>query len=453
DFQAHDTYFIVGHLHYVLVGGTIFPIVAGTYYFFPMITGKKLSDRLGHIAFWLLLIGFNVTFLPMHWTGLTGMPRRVFTYTANAGFDLLNMVSTVGAFLLACGFLVIVWDIVRPKGKQPLADRNCWNAGTLEWLAEVPDEAWGIRSIPIIRSRYPLWDQPDFMRDVDEGRFFLPDAEEGLRETLVTSVIDARPMQCLRVPGPTFLTFWAAALTGGLFIFATYHWWWPAILSGLAALVTILIWLWTGTAHIPEKEQKDVGLGVTLPIYVSGPAAVGWWAMFITMLADVTAFIALVFGYFFYWTIHEDFPPESHPGPGAFWPGIGGVLLIVAWGLTLAAKRWNRADRAGAFYGAGAAATLLSLAGGSALVMGPIASGLDPTAHVYPAIVWVLVGWTALHAALGVIMHLYCMARRAAGRMTARHDADITNVTLYWHFLALTVLFTVGVIVGFPLVA
>ncbi|MEW4528330.1 cytochrome c oxidase subunit I [Maioricimonas sp. JC845] len=453
DFQAHDTYFVVGHLHYVLVGGTIFPIVAGAYYYFPLITGKKLSDRLGRIAFWLLLIGFNITFLPMHWTGLTGMPRRVFTYPANAGYDLLNMVSTVGAFLLAAGFVVVVWDIVRPKGNQPYSERNPWNAGTLEWLAEMPDRPWGIRSIPIIESRYPLWDQSDFARDVDEGRFYLPDAEEGLRETLVTSVIDARPMQCLRVPGPTFLTFWSAAFTGGMFIFATYHWWWPAILSGLAALATILRWLWTGTAWIPEKDEKDVGLGVTLPIYVSGPQAVGWWAMFITMLADMTAFIALVFGYFFYWTIHEDFPPEPYPGPGALWPSCGAVLLMSAWGLTVFAKRWNRDDRAGAFYAAATSAVVACLAGGAALVQGPLAAGLDPTTHVYPAIVWVLIGWTALHVALGILMLLYCMARRFAGKMTARHDADITNVTLYWHFLALTVVITVGVIVGFPLVA
>src|SRR5690606_37431922 len=119
-----------------------------------------------------------------------------------------------------------LWDVVRPKGKQPHAKRNVWNAGTLEWLAEIQDKSWGVRSIPEIDSRYPLWDQPNFMRDVDEGRFYLPDAEEGLRETLVTSVIDAVPVQCLRVPGPSFLPFWAAVFTGGFFVLATFHWWW-----------------------------------------------------------------------------------------------------------------------------------------------------------------------------------------------------------------------------------
>ncbi|WP_179954441.1 cytochrome c oxidase subunit I [Fuerstiella marisgermanici] len=453
DFQAHDTYFIVGHLHYVLIGGTIFPIVAGFYYFIPLITGKTLSDRVGKVVFWLMVIGFNVTFLPMHWTGLLGMPRRVYTYPADMGFETLNMISSVGAFVLGIGFAVFLWDVVRPRKSQPLCKRNPWNAGTLEWLAEVPDKPWGVRSIPQIDSRYPLWDQPDFVRDVDEGRFYLPDAEEGLRETLVTSEIDAVPQQVLRVPGPTFITMWAAIFTGGIFIFGTFHWWWSTIISGVLALATILIWLWTGTAIIPEKPQKDIGLGETVPTYVSGPKAVGWWAMFITMLGDMTAFIALVFGYFFYWTVHDDFPPDPLPGPGVFWPLLSACLLVAAWWLTVVARRWNSADRPHAFYGALIAGSLLTIAGMSALMAGPWFSELDPTTHVYPAIVWVLVLWTVTHLAVGTIMQWYCLARRAAGRMTSVYNADMMNVTLYWHFLVLTVVITVATIGGFPLLA
>lgn len=453
DFQAHDSYFVVGHLHYVLIGGTIFPIVSGIYYFFPLLNGKQLSNRLGRVAFWLMIVGFNVAFLPMHWTGLLGMPRRVFTYAADLGFDELNLISTVGAFVLAAGFLVVLWDILRPKGKQPLSARNPWNAGTLEWLAEMPDRAWGVRSIPEIDSRYPLWDQPNFMRDVDEGRFYLPDAQEELRETLVTSSVDATPVQCLRVPGPTFLTMYAAAFTGGAFIFSTYHWWTAAAISAVLALATIIIWLWTGSALIPEKEEKDVGLGLKLPLYISGVQAVGWWAMFITMVGDMTAFISLVFGYFFYWTIHEDFPPNDAVGPGSFWPLVGGALLVAAWILTVFSRRWNRKDRTRLFYAAIAMASLLGIAGSVGLVLGPWTTGMNPSEHVYPAIVWLLVGWTVVHVAVGIVMLGYCAARRAARRMTHRYDADIVNVTLYWHFIALTVFITVMVIAGFPLVA
>jgi cytochrome c oxidase subunit I+III len=453
DFQAHDTFFIVGHFHYVLIGGALFPIFAGCYYFFPLINGKALSERLGRLGFWLAFIGFNIAFLPMHITGLRGMPRRVFTYPAEIGLDGLNLTSTIGAFILAAGVGVIFWDLLRPKGTQPFSPRNPWNAGTLEWLQDMPGKPWGIRSIPEIDSRYPLWDQPNFERDVDEGRFYLPDAEERKRETIVTSVIDANPEACIRLPGPSFVPLYAALATGGFFVFGTYHQWMLALVSLVLAIGIIMYWLWTGTAIIPEKPEKDVGLGVTLPLYLSGPNSVSWWAMCITMLAVLTAFVCLVFAYFFFWTVHDDFPPDSSAGPGVFWPAAGGLLMVIAWALTLASRRFNAADRPPAFYGALAGATIAAGLGAASLIAGPLLSEMDPKAHVYPAIVWLLLIWSAGHAVLGILMNGYCVARRIAGRMTARYDADIANAGLYWHFAALTTLVTVGVVAGFPLVA
>ncbi|MBB3104235.1 cytochrome c oxidase subunit I [Azomonas macrocytogenes] len=453
DFQAHDSYFIVAHLHYVLIGGMLFPVAAGIYYFYPMVVGKQLSERLGRIVFWVMFIGFNIAFLPMHFTGLLGMPRRVYTYAAGIGFDTLNLVSSIGAFIFASGLALLFYDTLRPRRNQPYSPRNPWNAGTLEWLGEMPAKSWGVRSIPLIKSRYPLWDQPNLMRDVDEGRCYLPDAEEGKRETLITSTIDARPAQCLRVPNSTFKSFWAAVFTGGLFIFATYAWYTVALISAALAFVTILIWLWTDTAVIPEKPNKDIGLGVSVPLYASGSASVGWWAMFITMVADMTAFASLVFGYFFFWTVHTDFPPNPAPGPGLFWPVLSAALVLAAWGLTLLARRYNRQDRAHGFYLALTLAILFTLGGTLALLAGPYLSDLEPTSNVYPATVWVLVVWGTLHLALGLVMQVYCLARRLAGRMTAEHDIDMQNVGLYWHFLAITVAVTAAVIGGFPEVA
>ena len=451
DLQAHDSFFVVAHLHYVLIGGAVFPIIAGCYYFFPLINGKKLSDRLGRIAFWFLFVGFNVTFMPMHFTGLRGMPRRVFTYPEGLGFDTLNLVSTIGAFILGVGVAIVAWDIIRPKRKEPIVPRNPWNAGTLEWLPTMPPENWGVRSIPEIDSRYPLWDQPNFVRDVDQGRFYMPDAEEGKRETIVTTAIDARPVQCLRLPGPSFIPALAAITLGGFFILGTFYLWTPALISGVVGIGMLWWWLWGETAVIPEKPEKDIGLGVSLPLYKSGRDSVGWWAMLITMLAVFTAFVSLVFAYFFYWTIHEDFPPQSARGPGAFWPGVAAVLLLISWALTLLGRRMNRADNAVAFHAAMILGILHALAGGAAILAGPWFTGLDPSTHVYPAIVWLLALWTALHAAVGALMQVYCIARRIAGRMTARHDIDIHNVALFWHFVALTTVVTVAVSAGFPL--
>jgi cytochrome c oxidase subunit I+III len=298
-----------------------------------------------------------------------------------------------------------------------------------------------------------LWDQKDFMRDVDEGRFYLADAEEGERETLVTSSIDAEPEQCLRVPGPSFLPMIAAVFTGGAFIFPTFHMFAAGLVSAALALCVILVWLWTGTAMIPEKREKDVGLGVRLPLYASGPRSVGWWAMFITMLGDMTAFLSLVFGYLFFWTVHPDFPPEPSPGPGALWPLLGLALLLGAWALTLAARVWNGRGDVAAMRAALVAAAALAGLGGAALLAGPWLAGLDPTLDIYPAVVWILVIWAALHVGAGLIMQLYCLARSLARRLTPEHDIDIRNVALFWHFVAATALTTVAVVALFPMVA
>ncbi|MEZ4421956.1 MAG: cytochrome c oxidase subunit I [Gemmatimonadota bacterium] len=453
DLQAHDTYFVVSHLHYVMIGGTIFPIVAGIHYFFPLLTGKRLRDRPGRLSFWVMFIGFNITFLPMHLSGLRGMPRRVFTYPADLGLDTLNLISSVGAFVLAAGFLPLLWDIVWTLRKGKTSERNPWGAGTLEWLTEMPGQPWGTRSLPEIDSRYPLWDQPDLMRHVDEGRFYLPDAQELKREALVTSPIDAIPQQCLRVSGPSFLPMLSAFATGGGFIFATFHWWWAAAASAGAAVVLLLAWVWTGTAQIPEKDDKDVGLGVVLPTYVSGPESVGWWGVLITMLGDITAFGSLIFGYFFYWTVHPDFLRRAASAPLTTGLLIGGGALLASWLLTLFARRLNGRPRGTAFYQVLSGGLACTLLGGSALVLTLLRSGLDPTAHAYAAIVWVITVWTVLHVALGGLVQAYCLARRAAARLTPRYDIDIVNTTLYWHFLALTVVVTVGVLAGAPWLA
>ena len=133
-------------------------------------------------------------------------------------------------------------------------------------------------------------------------------------------------------------------------------------------------------------------------------------------------------------------------------PAIAGVALLGSWALTLLARRWNRADRAALFYAAMIGAIALAIGGGAAIIAGPVTTGLDPKSHVYPAIVWLLAIWTAGHALVGVIMHLYCVARRIAGRMTARYDNEIHNVALYWHFAAVTAAITILTIAGFPLV-
>jgi cytochrome c oxidase subunit I+III len=172
--------------------------------------------------------------------------------------------------------------------------------------------------------------------------------------------------------------------------------------------------------------------------------------MFITMVGDGTAFASLVFGYFFYWTIHDDFTAADQ-GPGVFWPVAALVLFVLAWGLTLLARALNERGPTGARL-ALIAAFIVTVAGSLSGLAGPYVHGMEPTANVYPATVWILAIWTVAHAAVGAIMQLYCLARSFSGRMTAEYDQDIRNVALYWHFMAVTAVVAFGVIGLFPLV-
>jgi heme/copper-type cytochrome/quinol oxidase subunit 3 len=296
-------------------------------------------------------------------------------------------------------------------------------------------------------------DQPGFVRNLDEGRYFLPDAEEGGREVMISTVLDAEPLQIARVGTPSVKPMLAAVALGGVFIFPVFHLYSVAAISGVLAVAAILWWLWTGTSVIPEKPAKHAGRGVVLPLYASGPSSSGWWAMLITMTADATAFVSLIFGYFFFWTIHADFPPSPAPGlagPGAGWPMAALGTIVLGWLATIAARELNARRSVGPARLALTAAALATAVGSAAALAGPWTSGLDPELHVYPALVWILAIWIAAHAAVGVIMQLYVLARSLGGRMTPAHDADLRNIVVYQHFLAASAAVTFVVLAFFP---
>jgi len=158
DFALHDTYFVVAHLHYVLMGGVVFTIFAGLYYWFPKITGRMANETLGKVSFWVMFVGFNVTFLVQHAAGLSGMPRRVYQYPAHAGLTAYNQISTAGAFILAIGVLLSVVNFIRSASRGPLAGPDPWRANTLEWFTASPPPPNNFDVVPRVRSVEPMKD-------------------------------------------------------------------------------------------------------------------------------------------------------------------------------------------------------------------------------------------------------------------------------------------------------
>ena len=426
DWQAHDTYFIVAHLHYVLIGGMVFPVFAAIYYWAPVISGRPLSERMGKWACGLMFVGVHLSFFPMHISGMAGMPRRVWTYSESLGWDTWNLLSTVGAFVIALGVALVLVDLVlrlRPAAK---VDVDPWNAGTLEWL---PLDNYAARSIPRIESRYPLWDQPALREEVDRGQHYLPGTVTGTRETIVTSAIDAKPEFILRLPGPSWLPLLAGLGTAAFFFALTVKVTWMALAGAVLALVCILRWLWEGDPA-PGGKLHAVGGGVELPDYMSGARSHGWWGVCVLLLVNGSIFASFVYSWFYLAYMADAWPP-----PGVHIEGGWFDVASAAGGLTSIAAAWfaSRSLRRGRK----AAFAITSVVGMILLVLALAlqcfaARDADPVAHAYGATSWTLLCWQGLNVVLTVVMAIYTLARMAAGKIDAARRATFDSTWLVW---------------------
>jgi cytochrome c oxidase subunit I len=249
DRQLTDTYFVVAHLHYVLVGINLFPVIAGFYYWLPKMTGRMLSERLGRWNFWTMFVGFNLGFFPMHIAGLLGMPRRIYTYPEGLGWGPVNLVTTIGAYVFAVGVLLFLVNVVWSLRRGAPAGANPWDAPTLEWATASPPPAYNFEVLPSVASRHPLWE--DRLPEAGAARSVLaqgPALDEG-RETLGVTPLDAEPSEVLAMPADTLYPFllalsllaafyglltsvWALAVAGGVLVIAmTIGWLWPRDLA------------------------------------------------------------------------------------------------------------------------------------------------------------------------------------------------------------------------------
>jgi cytochrome c oxidase subunit 1 len=169
DTQQQDTYFVVAHFHYVLFGGSILGLMSGFYYWFPKMSGRMLSEKIGQLNFWLMFIGFNLTFFPMHIVGIQGMPRRIYTYTADQGWDILNLLSTIGGFVIAISVLALIYNIFHSLRNGKPAGNNPWGGFSLEWSTSSPPPHYNFATVPIVTSRMPLWEDSQMNEKVNNA--------------------------------------------------------------------------------------------------------------------------------------------------------------------------------------------------------------------------------------------------------------------------------------------
>lgn len=438
NWQVHDSYFVVAHFHYVLVGGMVFPLFAAIYYWMPMASAHALSERLGRWFFWLFFIGFNLTFFPMHISGLLGMPRRIHSYPAGLGWEWLNLLSTIGAFVIAVGILIFLFDLLRRFRPYEHPNRgNIWGAGTLEWL---PNEDYATRSIPLVHDLYPLWRDPDLASDVDKGRYFLPGTATGARETIVTSPVDARPLYVLRLPGPSWLSFFAAIFTAAFFMLLTGKLVTLAAIAGVAAVLFMLLWAWD--TDWPHKGPVSVGGGLELPTHMTGAMSHSRWAMVILLIVLGVMAVTLVFSYLFLWTVSPEIWPGGDREIVATPSRLAVIALyLVAIGLVIAAgymlpesvtgTRTRPLVEIGLAMAALVAAFLVEF-------RAYIEAGIRPTDDAHGAILYAAIGFQGLLVAAGLLMGGYMILRLLKGFVTAERRASFDNAALYWLFTAAT---------------
>ena len=408
DSQAHDTAFVTAHLHYVLVGGFVFPMLAAAYYWLPHFTGRERVMRVGEAAFWLIFIGFNLTFFMMHLTGLLGMPRRIDTYAEGMGWTWLNLLSSVGGFLQAFGFALFLIDVVLQIWLGRIHRRNPWGATTLEWAMPIPAPAYNFASLPTVSTRDPLADDPDLGVALARGEGLLADIRHGWRETLAVDMTTGAPDHVVILPGNSWLPIATAAMLGGFFV---------AMLAGIYVVAPIFLigtiwlgwrWAWTNGSRT-DIGALPTGGGLSLPTSFEAQRTTGWWGSVFALAASATLFASLLFGYGFLWTIAPNWPPPALIPPSLIVP----LLAIGGAATAMIASRAGRMPIALAGH--------LAIIGALILLL---ASAPSPSSHAYAATSAALAAYGIFHAGLAAVMAAFLMARAKAGFHSAARAGE-----------------------------
>ena len=434
NWQAHDSYFVVGHFHYVLIGGVLFPMFAALYYWLPKITGRHLHGGLGRWNFWLMFVFFNVTFFPMHFAGLAGMPRRIYTYGADMGWTSYNALSTIGAVGFAAAVLLLVvnvtWSLQRgaPAGPDP------WGGDTLEWTESSPPPEAQYPQVPVVTSRHPMWQQRGFApEDGELARMLAPlhVGPTGWRGGLVVSALEGRPLAIVHLPGPTLVPFVVSVGFVGLLAAALIDSPGLAILGALVTAGGLVGWFWPRPSEQRAIEELGTPGAASLPLAVAGPISNGWWATVVLVLVLATALVSLVASYFYLGDGALGWAPVSPPLGG---PAVATGLLLLASGAMVRAGSTIRSARVGRRRFALAATSSLAIAFGALTVRSYCGMGIPPDESAYGSILLGLLGFQWLVVGLLLVMLGLAQLWAWLSPKDPRGHAVLLNSSLVSHF-------------------
>ncbi|WLD58548.1 cytochrome c oxidase subunit I [Salinispirillum sp. LH 10-3-1] len=432
NWQVHDTHFVVAHMHYVLVGGMFFPLMAGLYYWLPLVSGRMLSERMGRWGFWLTFIGFNTTFLLMHLTGLLGMPRRVYTYEAGLGWDWLNLLSSIGGFIMAAGVAMVLLDLLLHYRFGRKATSNPWQADTLEWALDKPPAPYNFVSLPRIQSRSPLWDDPELGERLQAGEGSLVSIEHGRRETWGTDAVTGEPSEICHLPTNSWWPLMAAGALALVCVSLLMRWYPVAILGAVLAALPLFRWSWENGGHPSAAPLTPNDVEDELPLESRTLDGPGRWGMIITLLADGALYLSLLFGWFYLWTAA---PQWSAPddGPLSIWGLVlsGALLTLASLRFRQQARRLARGDEIGVQSGLWQATALGALHVLSLIAVLWVAP-LAITDNAYDAVLFFMLLFLLFHSALAVIITALQAWRIKLGYVSARLPYEPQVVWPFW---------------------
>ncbi|MBF0678436.1 MAG: cytochrome c oxidase subunit I [Devosia sp.] len=438
--QVHDTHFVVAHLHYVLVGGFVFPMLAGIYHWLPHISGRQSLYRLSIPSFWLIFVGFNLTFFLMHLTGLMGMPRRISTYPSNWGWDWLNLLSSIGGFILTMGFCLVLADIILQFRFGRWFRRDPWQAQTLEWATPTPPPSYNFAAIPRIEKRADALEPALIGPALAGGNGYLGFARNDDQETMGVDMLTGAAEHVIILPRRTFLPLWTALATGSFFLSFLFGQYWLAAFAALVTLALFLVWPAT-LGRQTDTGPVDIGMGEQAPLDIESPNNVSILANRTALVTDGTLFSSLLFGGLFLLVVAPNWDGVTALDL-PLWPGLVAITAsaagaALAWWARQRNAHGNTASLAA--IGSGIAQTLAALALLLALIWVP-----DPTAHARHAMIVALLGFAAIHTGLAALLSFHALWRIHRGYLSARRQTELIIAWLWGGYAAAIVLPAMG---------